>query len=394
MNRLILNTGVQEFISKNMSSDIMSVLLGKPTFEGILQKELAEQIQAKKKSKDKLPTWFRTPNIYYPNKLNIEQTSSELTAAYKARLTDGKSLVDTTGGFGVDSYFFSKKIATVLHCEINQGLSEIARHNFKILGRENIECLPGDGIDFITNSTSHFDWIYLDPSRRNDAKAKVFLLEDCLPNLPEHLPKLFQKTQNILVKTSPLLDIKLGIEALDFVKEVHVVAVHNEVKELLFVLEKGFIGSIKIRTINMVHQGGDTFDFELEQEQLSQVEFDEPSSYLYEPNAAILKSGGFKCVGKNHGLAKLHPHSHLYTCAKLVDFPGRRFKINNIVPYSKKSMKSIGALKANITTRNFPISVAELRKKHKIKDGGNQYLFFTKSLNDTLVVLDCEKTHD
>ena len=372
----------------------MSVLLAKPTFEGVLQKELAEQIEAKNKCKEKLPTWFRAPNIYYPNKLNIEQTSSELTAAYKARLTDGKSLVDLTGGFGVDTYFFSKKMAAVYHCEINQELSKIARHNFEILGQKNIECLPGNGIDFLKNVTTDFDWIYVDPSRRNDAKGKVFLLEDCLPNLPEHLSLLFQKTQHILVKTSPLLDIKLGIEALNFVKEIHVVAIHNEVKELLFVLEKGFTGSINIRTINIAPQQDDTFDFELGHEHASQVEFGEPSAYLYEPNAAILKSGGFKSVGKNYGLTKLHQHSHLYTSNSLVDFPGRRFKINQVLPYSKKSIKSLGVSKANITTRNFPISVAELRKKHKIKEGGNQYLFFTKSFNDSLLVLNCEKTLD
>ncbi len=372
----------------------MSVLLAKPTFEGVLQKELAEQIEAKNKCKEKLPTWFRAPNIYYPNKLNIEQTSSELTAAYKARLTDGKSLVDLTGGFGVDTYFFSKKMAAVYHCEINQELSKIARHNFEILGQKNIECLPENGIDFLKNVTTDFDWIYVDPSRRNDAKGKVFLLEDCLPNLPEHLPLLFQKTQHILVKTSPLLDIKLGIEALNFVKEIHVVAIHNEVKELLFVLEKGFTGSINIRTINIAPQQDDTFDFELGHEHAYQVEFGEPSAYLYEPNAAILKSGGFKSVGKNYGLTKLHQHSHLYTSNSLVDFPGRRFKINQVLPYSKKSIKSLEVSKANITTRNFPISVAELRKKHKIKEGGNQYLFFTKSFNDSLLVLNCEKTLD
>ena len=136
MNKLILNTGPQDFILKNISADIMSVLLTKPSFDGILQKELAEQIEAKKKCKEKLPTWFHTPHIYYPNKLNIEQTSSETTAAYKARLTDGKSLLDVTGGFGVDSYFFSKRITTIFHCEINKDLSEIACHNFKVLGQK------------------------------------------------------------------------------------------------------------------------------------------------------------------------------------------------------------------------------------------------------------------
>ncbi|WP_313790871.1 MULTISPECIES: THUMP-like domain-containing protein [Flavobacteriaceae] len=372
----------------------MSVLLAKPIFEGILQKELAEQIEAKKKCKNKLPTWFRTANIYYPNKLNIEQTSSETTATYKARLTDGKSLLDVTGGFGVDSYFFSKRITTIFHCEINKDLSEIAHHNFKVLGQKNIECLAEDGIEFLKNSSYNFDWIYVDPSRRNDAKGKVFLLEDCLPNLPEHLPLLFQKTQNILVKTSPLLDIKLGVEELNFVKEVHVVAVQNEVKELLFVLEKEYHGSIKIRTINATPVQEETFDFKLEQEQDSQADFGKPSSYLYEPNAAILKSGGFKSVGKSYNLAKLHPHSHLYSSDKIIDFPGRRFKIIKALPYSKKSVKSMDVAKANITTRNFPISVAEIRKKHKIKDGGNRYLFFTKSIDDSLLVLNCEKIQD
>jgi len=394
LNKLILNTGPQEFILKNISTDIVSVLLAKPIFEGILQKELAEQIEAKKKCKNKLPTWFRTANIYYPNKLNIEQTSSETTAAYKARLIDGKSLVDLTGGLGVDTYFFSKKITAVFHCEINKDLSEIAHHNFKVLGQKNIECLAKDGIEFLKNSSYNFDWIYVDPSRRNDAKGKVFLLEDCLPNLPEHLPLLFQKTQNILVKTSPLLDIKLGVEELNFVKEVHVVAVQNEVKELLFVLEKEYHGSIKIRTINATPVQEETFDFKLEQEQDSQADFGKPSSYLYEPNAAILKSGGFKSVGKSYNLAKLHPHSHLYSSDKIIDFPGRRFKIIKALPYSKKSVKSMDVAKANITTRNFPISVAEIRKKHKIKDGGNRYLFFTKSIDDSLLVLNCEKIQD
>ncbi len=391
MNKLILNTGVQDFIFQKISSDIMSVLLREPIFEGIAQKELAEQIEAKKKCQDKLPTWFNTPNIYYPNKLNIEQTSSELTAQYKAQIVDGKSLIDLTGGFGVDSYFFSKKMESVLHCEINPELSEIAHHNFEILGQANIECFPVNGIDFLKNSSSNFDWVFVDPSRRNDKKGKVFLLEDCLPNLPEHLPLLFEKAQNVLVKTSPLLDIKMGIIELNFVKEVHVVAVQNEVKELLFILEKGFKGSIEIKTINLQPKQNDEFDFLLEKEQHINIDFGEPASYLYEPNAAILKSGGFKSVAKAYGLKKLHPHSHLYTSEEILDFPGRRFKVQHILPYSKKSLKSISLSKANITTRNFPISVAELRKKHKIKDGGDCYLFFTKDQNDTLIVLNCSK---
>ncbi|MGX1930547.1 THUMP-like domain-containing protein [Flagellimonas sp. 2504JD4-2] len=369
----------------------MSVLLKKPIFEGISQKELSEQLEAKKKCKEKLPTWFNTASIYYPNKLNIEQTSSEQTAAYKAGLVDGKMLLDVTGGFGVDSYFFSKKIDTVFHCEINPDLSEIGAHNFQILGRKNISCISKDGIEYLRESSQNFDWIYIDPSRRSDHKGKVFLLKDCIPNLPMHLPAIFEKTDNVLVKTSPLLDISQGLKELDFVKEVHVVAVRNEVKELLFVLEKGFADDISIKTVNLIQDNEETFQFVFHQEQEATTTLGSPETYLYEPNAAILKSGGFKSIANTLAVKKLHQHSHLYTSTHLIDFPGRKFKIEQVLPYSKKTLKDTGFGKVNITTRNFPTSVAELRKKHKIKDGGEHYLFFTTDSNDKLIVLVCKK---
>ncbi len=369
----------------------MSVLLKNQQFEGISQKELAEQLESRKKCQEKLPTWFQSKGIYYPNKLNIEQTSSEVTALYKSSLVYGKTLLDLTGGLGVDSYFFSKKIEQVTHCEINQDLSEIARHDFKILGQENIECVSEDGVTFLQKTGQHFDWIYVDPSRRNDKTGKVFLLKDCFPDLTLHLDIILQKTSNVLIKTSPLLDIKQGISELKFVKEVHVLATQNEVKELLFVIEKGYEGDIRIKTANILQGQKDEFHFNLLEEENAPLELGEPSTYLYEPNAAILKSGGFKIIGNVFQLQKLHPHSHLYTSAKLMDFPGRRFKINDTFPYSKKTLKSFNASKANITTRNFPIAVAELRKKHKISDGGNHYLFFTKNMEGDLMVLACEK---
>lgn len=391
MNKLILNTGVQDFINKNLLSDIMSVLLSKPIFEGIGQKELAEQIEAKKKCREKLPTWFNAPNIYYPNKLNIEQTSSELTAEYKSQLVHGKSLIDLTGGMGVDSYYFARKVLKVFHCEINLGLSNIASHNFKILGQKNITCIPEDGIDFLMRSDHNFDWAYIDPSRRSDKKGKVFLLEDCLPNVPGHLASIFKKTSNILLKTSPLLDIKMGVQALGFVKDIFVVAVQNDVKELLFVLEKGYSGPIQITAANIKPNKIDEFTFSLESEPLTNCNYALPSIYLYEPNAAILKSGGFRSVAQAHGVQKLHVNSHLYSSENLVEFPGRRFKIQQVLPYSKKTLKTLSFSKANITIRNFPISVAEIRKKHKIKEGGDHYLFFTQDLEENLIVLVCSK---
>nr|WP_299484941.1 class I SAM-dependent methyltransferase [uncultured Allomuricauda sp.] len=391
MNKLILNTGVQNFISENWGADIVSVLLKKPIFNGVSQKELVGQLESKKKCKEKLPTWFNTTGIYYPKKLNIEQTSSEQTAAYKSRLVNGKKLLDVTGGLGVDTYFFSKEIATVFHCEIDTDLSEISAYNFEVLGRKNIHCLSENGIEYLKETDQKFDWVYVDPSRRSDSKGKVFLLEDCIPNLPEYLSMIFEKSTNVLIKTSPLLDITQGIKELDHIKEIHVVAVQNEVKELLFVLEYGFDGEIDIKTINLAKEQEETFDFRLQDELQLVISFGTPETYLYEPNAAILKSGGFKSVSRMFELNKLHKHSHLYTSAKLIDFPGRRFEIVNTVPYSKKGLKALNISKANITTRNFPSTVAELRRKHKIKDGGDKYLFFTKDLNDKLIILEGKK---
>ncbi|WP_313795040.1 class I SAM-dependent methyltransferase [Flagellimonas zhangzhouensis] len=369
----------------------MSVLLQKPIFDGISQKELAEQLEARKKCEDKLPTWFEHKNIYYPNKLNIEQTSSEQTALYKAQIIGGKSLIDLTGGFGVDSYFFASKMEQVWHCEINPELSEIAQHNFEILGRKNIQCFAEDGIEFLKNSNQHFDWVFVDPSRRNDKKGKVFLLEDCLPNLPNNLSFIFEKTEKVLIKASPIFDIAQGINELQFTKEVHVVAVNNEVKELLFVVEKGFEGDIQIKTVNLLPNQEDHFNFKLADEPTCEINYDSPEDFLYEPNAAILKSGGFKSVAAFYKVNKLHPHSHLYTSVEKIDFPGRTFKIEQVLPYSKKTIKSLGLTKANITTRNFPMTVADIRKKFKIKDGGDHYLFFTKNIDDSLLILSCKK---
>lgn len=389
MNTLLLRPEVQDFIAKHWDTDLMTVLLKKPLFAGISQRELAEQLEAQKKCRHKLPTWFATPGLYYPPKRHIEQTSSEKMAQYKARLISGQTLLDITGGLGVDAYFFSKRVDRISHCEIHQALSEIARHNFSVLGRENIMCFATDGIKHLQKKTQTFDWVYADPSRRNEQARRVFRLEDSLPNIPKQLPILFEKTRNILVKAAPLLDISQGIRALCFVKEVHVVALHNEVKELLFVLERGYTGAVTVKAVNIVNDEEYIFAFTPCEEQKIVPTYSEAKKYLYEPNAAILKSGGFKSVGTAFGLAKLHPHSHLYTADRLVDFPGRRFSILSVSRYSKAAMQALSLSQANLSVRNFPLSVAELRKKHKIKDGGTDYLFFTTTMHRQLIFLHC-----
>ncbi|WP_317130262.1 THUMP-like domain-containing protein [Aggregatimonas sangjinii] len=366
---------------------MMSVLLKKPFFATVTNVELVEQMEARKKSKKKLPTWFGCPNIYYPKKLHIEQTSSEVTAQYKSRIVAGKSLVDLTGGFGIDSYFFSSKVAGVFHCEINQSLSKIAQHNFEVLGADNILTIQNDGISFLEKDKERYDWLYVDPSRRDDRKGRVFQLSDCEPNVLKHLDLFFLKADNLLIKTSPLLDITKGISELKNVYQIHVVAVNNDMKELLWVLKKGHEGEIEVTTINFQNSMEQTFIFNRSEEMQLLADFSAPRNYLYEPNAAIMKSGGFKSIGEQFKLKKLHSNTHLYTSYDLVDFPGRRFKIEATIPYSTKEMKQLEIRKANVTIRNFSESVADVRKKHKILDGGSQYLFFTTDMDRKKIVI-------
>ena len=392
MNKNILHTEVQNYINKNLRANIEELIFKGSPFEGVTVQELANQLVAKQKSEKKLPTWFAAENIYYPAKISIEQTSSEITADYKSKLIQGESIIDITGGFGVDCLAFSKTFKKVIHCEINNDLSEIVAHNYKQLGVLNIETIAGDGLEYLKSTSQKFDCIYIDPSRRNDVKGKVFLLKDCLPNVPENLDFLFDKSETILIKNSPILDITSTINELKFVKEIHIVAVNNEVKELLFLLKKGFKENIEIKAVNLLKNNKKYFNFSLGNK--VELEYWFPQKYLYEPNVAILKSGGFNEVSSQLKVHKLHQHSHLYTSEELIeDFPGRIFEIISVFPYNKKKLKrEIKVDKANITTRNFPKTVAQIRKETKLKDGGDTFLFFSTNLNNELIVINCVKT--
>jgi hypothetical protein len=391
LNSPILNIEIQDFINSNLKSDLSSLLLKGVSFPNVETIDIIEQIEAKKRCEKKLPTWFQTEQIIYPNKLNIEQTSSEVTAKYKSELIEGNTLIDLTGGFGVDCFYFSKRFKRVTHCEINNELSNIVNHNYKQLGVNNITTTQSDGIEYLKTIDKKQDWIYIDPSRRHDSKGKVFFLKDCLPNVPEHLNLLFKHSKNVLVKTSPLLDISIGINELQHVSSIHVIAVKNEVKELLWTLEKNFNDDITIATVNLINEDESIFKTSINTEKLSESKFHLPISYLYEPNAAILKAGAFNSISEKLDVYKLHKHSHLYTNDNLIDFPGRCFKIENIIPYNKKTIKKLGIKQANITTRNFPETVQDIRKKFKINDGGNSYLFFTTDMNENKILIKTSK---
>lgn len=391
MNSRLLNSEIQNFISLHIDKNISELALQKNPFPDFQWIEIVNQISAKAKAKVKLPTWFTTKDILYPDKISIEQSSSEEAAIYKSSLLYGQSLIDLSGGFGVDSYYFSKKMEKVVHCEIDAELSKIVQHNFEKLNVHNVECQIGNSLTILQKLDQRFDWIYIDPSRRHDIKGKVFMFEDCSPNIPAVLNTYFNYSSNILIKTAPILDITAGLSELKHVKTIHIVSIENEVKELLWQLSTEYFGSILIKTINIGKKEVAEFEFVLNGK-IEKPTLGLPKKYLFEPNNAIMKSGGFNEVAVAYGIEKLHQHSHLYTTDSLRDFPGRVFEIVDRFFYTKANMKRyLENQQINITTRNFPDNVISIRKKWKIKDGGSSYCFFTTDVNNDKIVLICNK---
>ena len=387
----ILQSEIQEYIKANTRVSISKVALVKNPFSLVAWTAIVEQIESRQKSEHKLPSWFQCDRIIYPNKISVEQSSSEKTAAYKASLIAGDSLIDLTGGFGVDAYYFSKKFTSVVHCEMNELLSSIVAHNFCQLKVNNARCIAGNSETILRSLPSKFDWMYIDPARRNDIKGKVFMLKDCSPNIVDLMDYYFEFSDNILIKTSPILDLAAGFKELKFVKSIHIVAVNNEVKELLWVLKKGHIGQTEVVTVNIKELDSECFKFQWKKDNTI-VTYALPKTYIYEPNSAIMKSGAFDEVSSQFMIDKLHSNSHLYTSDQPIPFPGRIFKVVQIIPYQKREMKSnLEGKKANVTTRNFTETVDQIRKKWKILDGGTLFCFFTTDLNNSKIVLICNK---
>ena len=347
---------------------------------------------------EKLPSWAACPTIQYPVRLSMEQCSSEYTARYKASLVKGETLVDLTGGLGVDCSFLSESFTHTTYVEQQAALCQLAQHNFACLGKKItvVNALCEDYVD----SMEPVDVIFIDPARRDNKGGKVALLGDCTPNLLTIGNKLLQKCQTLLVKLSPMIDIESVIKVFPSTQEVHIVAVNNECKEVL-VRVKGEMAGISGTSTGSVTdipavtepciicanlpQQDQPFVFTRKAEEACTIAYSLPQTYLYEPNAAILKAGAFKQVAQQMGVHKLHPNSHLYTSDTLVShFPGRIFTIDRITKVQKKEINDIE--KANVSIRNFPGSVADLRKKLKLKDGGDTYIFAT-TLHDNSKVL-------
>ena len=380
---------------------------------------IARQTEGRKIIANKLPSWAENMSILFPVKISLEQCSSEATAIYKAGLVSGVSLVDLTGGFGVDCSFLSKKFSSVDYVEQNEELCQIAEHNFAALGL-NIRVNNAESVDFL-KKMPFVDCIYIDPARRDVKGKKTADLSLCSPNLLEIRDILLEKCNTLLIKLSPMFDISSALEVFPECKQVHVVSVKNECKELLLLVECGFCGETEVVCVNLEELGVRNFAVSesnvqftetlpneskiaegneepeitsvasnLKKEKGEIISYSFPKSYLYEPNASIMKAGLFKTVANKYNVQKLHPSTHLYTSEELVpNFPGRSFEIKRVTKVQRKEIQDIE--KANLSTRNFPGNVADLRKKLKLKDGGDTYIFACTLNDNSKVLIVCNK---
>lgn len=382
------------FISEHAEEDIGQLSLSTAK-QGAINRVLAlSQIEGRKKIREKIPSFYTTKGLFYPPRLSIEQTSSEITARYKSSLCQGKRLIDLTGGFGADIFFLSEHFEESFYVERDPDLCRIAAHNFHVLNKPEIRIFCSDAQDFITREEAQADWIYIDPARRNKAGRKTAALADCEPNLKELFPLLLQRSEKILMKLSPMIDISAVCRELPGIAQAHVLALNNECKELLFVAEREASSELRIFTRNFKKNGDcQSFDFVQDQEKKAQYkEAKQVGSYLYEANTAIIKSGAFRLISESYNLEKLHKHTHLYTSDKLIkNFPGRSFEVKALHGSSKQDRKELNALsRANVCVRNYPLSADELQKKLKILPGGEHFLFACTLLDESKVIIECK----
>lgn len=376
---------VIEFINDNVNIDVNKLLLNPPQEfkEGI--KLIADQIRSRQKAKGKLDDWYENPGIILPPPISIEQASSFTTARYKSKLVSGNNFVDLTGGSGVDSIHLAQSFEYSVYVERNPWLCEVFKKNSQSLGI-SIEVVQAEANDYISNFDDKATF-FLDPARRDDQKKKVFKLEDCSPNLLEILPDLNKKAERIIVKLSPLLDIKAVLNEVDGVKEIHIVSVKNDCKELILVIDPEFIGPPELIAVNL-ETSQKEFRFRIANELSVPTEYGGLNKYLYEPNASILKAGAFNLPINRFNLSKLSSNTHLYTSDKLVhDFPGKIFEVvDEANKGTIKQYSSDGHL--NVMTRNYPVKATELKKKYRINDGGVHFLIgFREVTNKSRLVI-------
>ena len=388
------------FIKEHTDDDLAQLLLAADRYPEIDVPFAAEQIRARRFIREKLPTWYVNRSLLFPSKIAVEQCSSEQTALYKQRLIrNEKHVCDLTGGLGVDTYYFAQKVRCVTYIERSRECFDIAMYNFSQLHIKNITGYNDDAENALQKRQS-VDLIHIDPARRSKGNQRVFALSDCEPDLVKILPLLLSKAPKVIAKLSPMLDIRHTLALLPQTSEIHVVSVRNECKELLFILQKGINNcEPDIHCINYTTEGTEQFfRLTLSDEQLTECAISHSvQTFLYEPNASVLKAGAYKQIAIRFDVEKLHKNSHLYTSEKLIhSFPGRIFQVQEVIPFHGKLCKTIHRMipQANISTRNFPLSADELRRRTGITDGGDCYLFATTLANNQRVLIQGKKVEN
>ena len=390
------------FIQEHREDDVRQLALQASRYPDIDMSFALTQIAGWQSIRDKVPTWASCPDIIYPTHLPLEQCSSEATAIYKygvvanSGLTD--SLADLTGGFGIDCWFMSRAFQHVTYVERQEELVKIAKHNFEVL-KNTIPCsmLNVSSIDWLKEQAS-VSWLFLDPARRDGHGGRTVAISDCEPDVGALEETLVQKACKVMVKLSPMLDLDVALHQLKHVEEAHIVSVDNECKELLLVLCKDVATNIEqtpIHCVNIKKEELQEFVFRKAEEQQASCELAKDLGlYLYEPNASIMKAGAYRSLANKYRLQKLQVNSHLYTSDKAItDFPGRRFQVEAVSGFGKKELKTMLAdtTKANLTIRNFPATVAELRKRLHIAEGGDTYLFATTLHPQQKILVFCKR---
>ena len=363
---------------------------------------MLQQVEGRQRTHDKLPTFAQIEDWWYPIRLSCEQCSSEAIARYKAAIIRqlGEKqdiLIDLTGGYGVDTYFLSEKTTQAHYVERNEELCRIAQHNFQIANKP-IHVHNTSAEDFlaqysmagsVSSDVKKEVVVYLDPARRDAHGGKVFRIEDCEPNIIKILPSLRAISNTILIKFSPMLDITSALQSLGNEWDVHVVALHNEVKEIIFVT-----GNNRIHAVNILHEGNDQFSFTRSEEKSALCAMaDCICEYIYEPNAAIIKAGAFRLVAERFQLYKLDHNTHLYTADQLTEnFPGRVWKVIAQPIKNQRDIAALGIQRAAILTRNYPLTPEELRKKFKLQESDSHFLIGARIATKPTLIL-AERIH-
>lgn len=381
-----ISTETKTFIQEHRQDDVRALALQAGRYPQVDMAEAVVQIAGWQIAEKKIPLWAQTEGVLYPQHLSMEQCSSEVTARYKASLVSGESFADLTAGFGVDCSFMARNFCRAIYVERQEILCDLARHNFPLLGLSHIQVCQADGVEYLQRMEP-VDCLFLDPARRDSQGGKTVAISDCEPDVCALEPLLVEKGRSVWVKLSPMLDIGTALRELKYLREIHIVAVNNECKELIALLKKpsevSYYSDNEVRLFceQAVNNLLTTpFSFTLAEEKNAVCTWaEEVEDYLYEPGAALLKAGPYRLLSERYGVRKLQVNSHLYTSRQEIDFPGRRFRVLEVSDFGKKNLKHFlqGVEKANLTVRNFPTSVAELRKKLKLKEGGDLYLFAT-----------------